>query len=230
MASPTASTSCYDQRRGGGQGEGARRHAEVFVDADGVILVDEVVLGERDFLFGDDVFDVEQVGEGAVEAGELRERRDAVVEQLGLRFDPAHIARVLRREEAVVAAHVLEIVEHPGVGVEGFASVWIEGGEAPEAGVLSQEVDDGGCVVQECWIDGGIEARAEGNDIHQQHDNRQQFPDRTASEAFWQVDGAARDAQHDARAGQEDRGGLQPREEIGVEGAVVGKGVGGEGE
>ncbi len=185
------------------QGEGARQDVRVLVDAH-FLIVDQLVARIGDSLSGDDVLDVQQVQQRGIERLVLGQWRDAVVQQLVLWLDGVHVVGVLPGEDGVVAADVLQPVEHACIGDERLLARPDEAGQAPQAGVLLQELHDGWLEVQQPGVGGRVEALDSRDEIQNQHDQRQRLPHAVAFELPGQVGRAPADAQHGARGGDED--------------------------
>ena len=61
------------------------------------------------------------------------DRRNAIVGQLALLLDELHVLDVLLGDDAVIAAHVRQVVKHAGVGVKGFFAAAHQAGDAEQA-------------------------------------------------------------------------------------------------
>jgi len=97
------------------------------------------------------VLDVQQIQQAGVQriGVPLKERCDAVVGELGLRRDPLHVLDVLERDDRIVATHVLQAIQHSGVGVQGLFVVAHVGGDAVQFLIGQQPVYGLWAVIQE---------------------------------------------------------------------------------
>ena len=152
--------------------KGAGESSLVAVDLD-LLIVDQRVAGVGDVLCGEDVLDAQQVEQRRVQRGHIRQGGNAVEQQLVLFLDAFHELHVLLGDDGIVAPHVVEAVEHAGVGVEGLLVGGDEGGKPPQVVVLAQKLHHRRRELQQLGVSSGVEAEAEEPEVEQdQSDGR----------------------------------------------------------
>ncbi len=124
---------------------------------------------------------------------------DAVVLEFCLGIDEAHVIGVLLRDDGVVAAHVVEFIEHARVGVEGLLAGGIVGGDAVEALILLEKLHHRRLEIKDLGIGGRVEAVAENENIADQHQQSHRLPQLIPAQA----EGAASEEQYRPAGGQE---------------------------
>ena len=101
---------------------------------------------------------------------------NAVVSQLMLWLNQGHVVGVLARDNGVVAAHVLQVEQPTGVGVQRLLTGRVVGGEAPGALVLLQELHHRWGVLQRGRVAAGIEAVARDEQIGEKQPQQRRPP------------------------------------------------------
>ncbi len=143
--------------------KGPGQELQVAVDHQ-ILVVDQLPGRMVKGMGGEDVLDIEQIQELGIEGMQAKEGGDAIVEELSLVLDEPHVLRVLFGDDRIVAAHIVESVVHPHVGVEGPVMPF-QGGEAVEVGIRLQEIHHRRLELCQLGVGCGVEAVAEEEEV-----------------------------------------------------------------
>ena len=168
--------------------EGARHDRLVFPDGD-FLSIDWFPARQRDHQVGrgQHIADIEQIQQVGLQRGFIagvifvrgsEQRRDAVVVQVVGWLQRAHGGHIASRDDAVVAAHIVQPVAHAAIGDQNrtASALVFEAGDAEMPALPAQELDGRRREIQQSGIAGRVEAAKCQQQIARHQRQCQQLP------------------------------------------------------